>query len=153
MVRKNNFISKTRLWCFTQFDKMDWDYASMIGRKVKYIAYGLEKCPKTGRPHHQGFIYFRTQQRSIKNIAKSLGKCHVEPCQGSLCDNDYYCSKAGQLVEFGEKPAQGTRMDINDVMDAVKAGATELDLAEANPGLWCQYGRRFERYRDLLQPP
>ncbi len=148
---------RTRLWCFTNFHKMDLDYAALIGRRVKYIAYGEETCKPSaefpeGRPHHQGFIYFREATSSTKNVAKLLQKCHVGPCDGTLSDNEYYCSKQTELKEFGERPKQGTRMDITDLMNAVKDGMIEVDIAESNPALWCQYGRRLERYRMLLEP-
>lgn len=145
---------RTRLWCFSQFN-LDWDYQAMIDKgQARYIAYGPEICPKTKRPHHQGFIYFKCATASIKNVAKILGKCHVEGCKGTLLQNEDYCSKAtmGVLVEFGEPPKQGARMDIADMMDGVKKGVPELTLAEENPALWCQYGRRLEKYRKLLQP-
>lgn len=142
---------RTRLWRFTNYS-LDFDYKKLIGKKVKYIAYGNEVCPSTGRKHHQGFIYFKSAQRSVKSVAKLLGKCNVGPCDGSLRDNQDYCSKEGSLVEFGEKPKQGSRMDIADMMAGVKAGVTEVKLAEECPSLWCQYGKRLEHYRQLLQP-
>lgn len=151
-------VKRSRLWWFTNFAKLDGDYSSLIGRRVKYIAYGDENCKPSkefpdGRPHHQGFIYFRSATASLKQVGKLLwksGKCG--PCDGTLSDNEYYCSKQTKLKEFGERPKQGTRMDIADMMEAVKDGASELDIAESNPALWCQYGRRLERYRQLLQP-
>lgn len=144
-------VKRTRLWCFTNFD-LDFDYESIIGKKVKFVAFGKEKCPSTGRDHHQGYIYFRNQQRSLKFVSKLLGGCHVDPCSGSLKDNETYCSKETALTKFGDEPKSGTRMDIQDCMKAVKEGVSELKIAEDNPALWCQYGRRLERYRDLLQP-
>jgi len=134
---------------------MDMDYQALIDAgKARYIAYGKELCPKTKRPHHQGFIYFKYATASTKKVANLLMKCHVKDCDGSLRDNDDYCSKAtkGVLVEFGEKPKQGARMDIADMMEGVKKGISEQKLAEENPALWCQYGRRLERYRAILQP-
>lgn len=145
---------RTRLYCFTNFN-LEFKYQSIINDgKARYIAYGSETCPTTDRVHHQGFIYFANAQRSVKKVANLLGKCHVEPCRGSLKDNQDYCAKAtkGVLVEFGCAPKQGQRMNLDDMMAGVKAGVSEVKLAEENPALWCQYGRRLERYRAILQP-
>lgn len=143
---------KTRLWCFTNFAKLDLDYESLISDRVRYIAFGEEKCSSTGRTHHQGFIYFKNPQSSKKNVAKLLHNSHVEQCHGSLFDNETYCSKEGTLQTFGIKPSAGRRTDIIACMDAIKEGVSEVEIAESNPQLWCQYGRRFETYRALLQP-
>lgn len=143
---------KTRLWCFTNYD-LDFNYQELIDAdKCRYVAYGLETCPTTGRKHHQGFIWFKNPRGSIKGVANMLGKCHVEPARGRLQDNEKYCSKEGKLVEFGEKPTQGRRSDLAEMMEAVADGVSELDLAEQNPQLWCMYGKRLKEYRMLKQP-
>ncbi len=120
---------------------------------MKYVAYSKETCPSTGREHFQGFVYFRNAQQSVRNVSRCIAAgTHVEPCRGSLRDNAVYCSKAGQLIEYGEAPKQGARMDIEDMFTAVKAGTSELELAEGNNVLWSMYRRALERYRFLLQP-
>lgn len=143
---------KSRLWCGTNFDlDLDW-HAIFAKGDCKYIAYGDETCPTTNKSHQQFFVLFHNQRSSMKNVSKLFGNCHVEPCKGSLQQNERYCSKEGELVEFGERPAQGQRNDIEECMAMVKEGASELEIALAAPRLWCQYGRRFEDFRALLQP-
>lgn len=146
---------RTRHWTFTNFDELEFDYNSIM-EHFKYIAYGLETCPKTGRQHHQGFCVFKHVTASIKGVKKKfrMPKLHVEKMHHSIEENEDYCSKetAGTLVEFGKRNHQGCRTDNVSMMDGVKEGLTEVELAEANPALWCQYGRRWERYRELLEP-
>ncbi len=93
---KVGWPAKSRTFTFTTF-KLDLDYEAMIGDKVRYIAFGSETCPKTGRPPHQGWICFPNQRSTkpsgLKRIGASLGGAHVEPKLGSLDSKDEYCSK------------------------------------------------------------
>lgn len=69
----------------------------------KYIAYSKEVAPTTGTPHLQGYISFHNP-KSFKASCEMLPGCRLAVMQGSIAENDEYCSKAGQLVERGEKP-------------------------------------------------
>lgn len=54
--------AKVRCFTFTNFN-LEFDYEELIkDTQVGYIAYGEEVCPKTNRPHHQGWIYFHNQK-------------------------------------------------------------------------------------------
>lgn len=147
-----NINMKSRLWCGTNYN-LNFDYNEVYSQgDIRYLAYGDEICPTTKRPHHQFFVLFKTQRSSIKNVATLFGGVHVEPCKGSLSQNEVYCSKEGSYHEFGEKPKQGDRTDLHGCMAMVADGASELEIAQSAPRIWCQYGRRFEEYRALLQP-
>jgi len=79
---------KSRLWQFTNFN-LEFDYKNFYEKSsAEYIAYALETCPKTGREHHQGFVYFNGQRGSIKGVARDLGGCHVEMCKGNIDQNE-----------------------------------------------------------------
>lgn len=71
---------------------------------LQYIAWGLETCPKTGRPHFQTFAYAKMAQR-FSWWKKRYPKAHIEPMFGVFRDSEEYCSKEGQLEELGERPA------------------------------------------------
>lgn len=145
---------KTRLWCATIFD-LDFDFSELAdSEKLRYFAYAEEVCPSTLKKHFQFYCYFLNPVHSIKHVSNLLGGAHVEPCRGTLNDNESYCSKESDLIHWGDKPSQGRRTDIEAVMyDIFKTGVSELDIADDNPKLWCMYGRRFESYRDLIQQP
>ena len=76
--------------------------------QIRYIAYALETCPKTQKKHHQGFIYTHNNQthgkRNLQKLSKIIEASHVEPMRGKISENEYYCSKEGELIEIGEKP-------------------------------------------------
>lgn len=141
---------KTRLWCFTNFE-LDFDYDEYYNStSAEYIIFGTEVCPKTNRTHHQGFVYFSGARSSIKGVAKQLGKCHVEPCRGNLDQNCDYCEKDSNITEYGVKPKQGHRTDLDAVKDSILNGDLSVeDIVVENPCLFHQYGRTLNKLEDI----
>ncbi|AJP36331.1 replication-associated protein [Avon-Heathcote Estuary associated circular virus 1] len=150
---------KTRLWCGTQYD-LGFNFEKLVDDEIlTYVAWGDEVCPTTERKHKQFWCMFKSPRGSMKQVGKVFtswpnkgmqGK--VFPCSGSIKSNEEYCKKEGSYHKYGKEPEQGKRNDIIGCMKMVKEGAAELEIAETSPHLWCQYGRRFEEYRALLQP-
>jgi len=138
---------RSRRWVFTNYN-LDLVYDDIVG--LRYAAYGVERAPTTGRIHHQGWIYFQ-ERVSMKQAARRLG-CTVKKMKGTDDDNMSYCSKDGPLKEFGTKPAQGRRVDLEEYLNLVRNGEAEEKLSEVAPAMWAQYGRRGEYLRKLLQP-
>ncbi len=141
---------KSRLWCFTNF-RLDFDYAKLIEAcKVKYIKFGWENCPKTGKTHHQGMLWLKTQSGSVKNMMQMMGGAHVEMCRGSWAANDKYCTKDKNVVEYGEAPEQGARGDIKENIDAIMKGEkTAEDFCLSDPSHYHQYGRTLHKAEDI----
>ncbi len=146
-------VFKTRLWCGTSYN-MDFDWETWFNNTetVRYIGVGQEKTKK-GLDHWQFFLYFENPRGSKQRTAKFIDPgCHVEPCRGTLAQNETYCSKEGKFKHFGTKPAQGERTDLADIMEDIKLGVSELEIAERAPRKWLMYRRGFEAYRTLCQP-
>lgn len=141
---------KFRLFCFTDFvcDGTFWE-AFYGNNKVVWLKYGNEYT-KEDKHHFQGVVYFKSP-RTLRSVIKLLKPRHVEICKGSADDNDNYVSKDGDVIEFGTKPSQGQRNDLENIKKKIDAGASSKELADENFGLWCQYGRRFEEYRALIE--
>ena len=139
-----------RLWCGTNYN-LDFDWQNYIDTtSAQFVAWGDETCPTTGRKHQQFWVYFRNQRDSKTKVAKELGKCHVEPCRGSLADNESYCSKEGSYHELGEKPAQGKRSDLEDLKDQILSGEKSVDdITCESPMMFHQYGRTLSRIEDI----
>lgn len=92
-----------RDWCFTDFDTVtELDFEK---DKIRYICYGVERCPDTDREHFQGFVIFNRTCR-IPKCKQWLGGrngCHVEPRRGTRQDARDYCRKGdGRFYEWGE---------------------------------------------------
>lgn len=148
---------KTRTWTFTNY-KMDEDYDRIFaGGDIKYLAWGLETCPSTGNEHHQGYIVFKNQRSTGAGSRKKIstlfqGKPHVEPMRGSLQQNTTYCSKQNALNEWGNRPAQGNRADLDSVVQRLRNQETTAeDICLDDPVYYHMYGRTLERAEDILQ--
>lgn len=143
--------TRSRLWCFTNFD-LEFNYEGLLTEtSAEYIMYGVEVCPKTQKVHHQGLVYFSNQRGSIKGVASDLGKCHVEACQGSLDQNRDYCGKeGGEIVEYGSRPSQGKRMDLDEVKTLIQEGKLSADdICENTPSVYHMYGRTICKLEDI----
>lgn len=100
-------MSKNRNFCFTwnNYDETSAaTLASLVTNLVlKYCAYAEETAPTTGTKHLQGFVSFHVPKTLAQARLKLVG-CHVETMNGSIAQNEDYCSKVGHLIEHGEKP-------------------------------------------------
>ena len=144
---------KARLFTFTNFD-LTVDYGSLVTRKqAEFIAIGPETCKTTGRKHHQGYIYFvnakSTSKKSLGNIGSMLGDAHMEPMLGSLHQNEGYCSKESSLQKWGNEPKQGTRSDLNSMVDRIRGGERVDDIVMEDPGFFHEFGRTLQKIEDV----
>lgn len=76
---------------------------SIDTNKCTYYIYGKETCPKTNKPHLQGFIILKRRDYSINTIKKTIGdpECHIEKCYKSKIANVNYCKKENNFIEWG----------------------------------------------------
>lgn len=93
-------MSRHRHFCFTHNNYENTYQEDNI--ECRYIAYSKE-VSASGTPHLQGFVSF-VSAKTKKAAIKVLTGCHVEVMLGSYDENTAYCSKAGELIERGEKP-------------------------------------------------
>jgi hypothetical protein len=127
---------------------------------MKYLCYAPEECPDTKKAHWQGFVVWaKGHDCCISACAKRLGKIHVEPTVGSVDENIIYCkgpyvkgAKSKPLnpdfVEFGAKPAQGARVDLDSLKDSIMKGQSVREIAVENPSAFHQYGRTLQYLED-----
>jgi len=138
---------QARLVCFTDYRITDY---TELPDGVSFIAWALETCPTTGRPHFQAYAY--GQKMSRKAWANKFGKSHTKFCDGSLQQNEIYCSKQGKLKKLGVEPmGSGHRRDleqIKELCDTLPAGQNVMDLAtDVDSFAVCiQYKRGLEAY-------
>lgn len=143
-------MSRSRNYCFTDYQDLDasiiWDNYS---DKLRYIVIGNEICPKTGRPHGQGFIQFHKPQRRTA-VAKILGKCAFFACKGSALQNVKYCTKDGKYQEFGEAVLQGQRTDLMKIKDEIDNGASLEKLYSDHFETVCRYRNGIKEYKKII---
>lgn len=135
---------------------VDCDYRELMREgHIRWLAYG-DEMTKTGKPHHQLFMYLRGNvtwgPRKLNQMGNWFGPihCRVEPMWGSVDENDYYCSKENALVEFGKKPAPGFRGDLDETKEKLMKGDITVDqVAVENPHMFHQYGRTLSAIEDI----
>lgn len=89
---------------------------------------------KNNTPHIQGYVMFKNQVR-FDSIKSQLPKAHIEACKGSADDNIKYCTKGGKFEEFGDRPRQGKRNDIDIVRDICKEAQPMRKICEVATSL------------------
>jgi len=94
-------MSRHRNFIFTHNNYVDTVLVDTL--PCKYIAYSKEIAPTTATPHLQGFVSF-SNPKTVASVRGLLPGCHVEVMHGSISQNEDYCSKAGDLIERGQKP-------------------------------------------------
>jgi hypothetical protein len=147
---------KVRWFVFTDFE-MTVSFQDMVeDGDVVFVAVGKEMCPKTQRKHNQGFFYLKDTHahgdRARKNLSLKLfqnNKTWMRPVLGSMEQNERYCKKEGFYTEYGEKPAQGTRTDLQILANQVVQGLDPEDVYVENIMNLHLYSRSFDRLRNI----
>lgn len=137
-------MSRSRGWCFTINNYTDEDYqnAKELCNYGDYGIIGIE-CGKEGTPHLQGYVY--DKKRIYFNIIKEmLPRAHLEQARGSPKQNIEYCSKENNFTEYGEKPQQRKRDDIEEFRDAIFANYTTRELLMEFPMEMAKYNKFYE---------
>jgi Putative viral replication protein./RNA helicase. len=99
----------SRGWCFTDYSLNE---DALQACESRYLIYGRELCPKTGRTHLQGFVYFdNVIARKTVQERLNVGKCHCKPMYSTPDACIAYCKKDGESWEQGDRPAQGKKCD------------------------------------------
>lgn len=141
-------------WQFTDFKDLT---LTSLPVSAKYICGQVEICPKTKRKHLQGFL--RLKRTRPFSFVKKLRQAHWTPVTVTPAKARNYCKKSdtsveGTFVEFGEPPktGQGKRNDLVAFKDAIKEGATDLELAEEHTSTFLKYPKAANRLRSLFTP-
>jgi len=138
--------TRSRAFCFT-WNNYPSTYAAHLDslEAVYYIA-GKETAPTTNTPHIQGYVYWRNAKTLVSARAKLPG-CHVVIARGTPDENQEYCSKGGDYVEFGVKPKSKAELGRDESdrwarsWDAAKSG----DLENIDPDIRIRYYSGLKR--------
>lgn len=138
---------RSRGFCFTinNYTDKDIDDCMALG---DYCIIGKE-IGEEGTPHLQGFCYFK-QKCSFKKIKSLIPRAHIEKQKGTLAQAIEYCMKDEMYEEYGTRPRQGRRTDLDIIKYDIKKGVSEKTIANNYFSQWCQYRRAFREYRELV---
>lgn len=166
-----------RGWCFTLFNYGAWGKANrdeppiQLGRAMSYLVYGKEVCPKTKRPHLQGYVQFTNDQdlASAKRAFEPL-KPRLSVQRGKAHEAADYCLKPEPAAkedektglrdptrrkywaEFGVldlsltgyKKSQGMRTELLEAKAAAEAGASESKMLAEHPVVMARFPKYIE---------
>ncbi len=143
-----------RYWVFTDFSPKHW---LQMPDGVTYLTWQLEKCPDTGRLHHQGYLELKRGHGMTWVKKKIGGSPHVEPRAGSQLQAKAYCHKEETRVDgpwqLGKlSKGQGSRSDIIDFKDAIKDGKRKRELIDTMPCMLARYPRFYDLVREQTRP-
>lgn len=126
-------MSKSRAYCFTINNPVESDYINVrsLFEDSKYGIYGKE-TGEEGTFHLQGYVYFENA-RHFKKVKEYIPRAHIEVAKGSPEQNVTYCSKQGDIVEYGDRPVQGRRNDISEAYKVVKETSKMKAVVETMP--------------------
>lgn len=141
-------MSRSKNYCFTINNYNFSDMESLFDNDATYLIFGFEKG-ENGTPHIQGYMHFPTQ-RQLKSMKKINERAHWEVCRGSIKSNIDYCSKDGEVYEFGEPPSQGKRTDLEEIRECIEKKTPYFEIAQTYFSQWCQYRHAFREYEKLL---
>lgn len=160
--RNAGSTAKTRSYCFTLNNPsqalQDAPEQLMEGTPhVRYAIWQLEH-PEGGTLHFQGYMELDAPCRIVGLTKHKLSGAHLEPRKGSPDAARDYCRKEESRVEgpweFGnwESGGQGSRNDLKECCDAIKRGASTLEIATDFPTQLVKYHRGLQVYRDIISP-
>jgi len=124
-------------------------------KALSIFSYGCigKEVGESGTPHLQGYLQLKKQSRIAsvtKAIKDAVGKApHTEPAKGNHAQNLEYCSKDGDVEEWGEPRTQGKRMDLESAYKDARSDMRMIDVADRNKSAFIRYHRGIERVRQL----
>lgn len=135
--------TRSRGWHFTNY-VLEFTYETL---ECDYIIVGDEICPKTGRPHHQGYMYSKARPTRKTIRAMLPPGTHVESAKGSPQQGYAYCTKEKILYERGDRPMMGKRNDIVKVREILKeTGSMREVVRNVNSYQACRMGELILKY-------
>lgn len=141
-------------WCFTFYYESEEEFKLILAfEKFKYVIFGEEVCPTTGRNHLQGYFeLFKKQGKKtllidICNYNVSLKDISLQPRKGSQEQAVNYCKKDGKVHEKGKAARPGSRTDLDFVRtDALNNGMRQVTRTANAQGI--RVSEKFLTYNE-----
>jgi len=147
--------TRSRGWCFTVQSWSEESCADVMSlyeedSNCTYLIVGFEIAPRTDKKHLQCYIYY-TNAISFSQMKKNLYGVHIEPQKSELNVKAYvYCMEGHDCCEFGERPRQGHRTDLEVIkFDLLDKKKSIKDISVEYFSQWCQYRRAFDEFQRI----
>jgi len=124
----------SRDYCFTAWREPE------VGNftTVKYMIYGKEICPNTGKIHYQGYVIFNRTARfpKAKEWIGAGDETHIEIRNGSRDQAREYCMKDNDYQEIGIY----NKLELKNIL------LLDINVIKENyPDIFCRYYRGLEK--------
>jgi len=118
----------TQRWVFTVNNYTDDDVAAVAALEPlsKWLIYGKE-VGEGNTPHLQGAVVL-AKPKTLASLKKLLPRAHLEKMRGTPAESRAYCSKDGDVSEWGTCPVDKTEQRT---LREVAADAFAMDVGEA----------------------
>ena len=120
---------------------------------VTYLIIGHEHAPKSGKKHLQCYVYFRnpkTLNAAMSIIHEFAPNCHVERQSAKKNVMAYcYCMEERDYIEWGERPRQGHRTDLDVIKHDLLSGHSMEQVSLEYFSQWVQYRRSFDEFQRI----
>lgn len=157
-------MSRSRNIMFTVFIQEEDDLRLLdpsLWNHCSFAVWQLEQCPETARLHYQGYAEFNQPMTHVAlHQMDGLETAHFEARRGTAKQAKAYCTKRDTHVDGpwywpseDAMSAQGSRSDLIAVRDAIRAGATDLEIANEHFADFIRYNRGIRAYRQLCAAP
>lgn len=109
--------SQHKNWCFTLNNYTEDEVAQCESWLTEFCSYALfgKEVGANGTPHLQGYFQLLHKRRLATFKSQFSTRAHLEAARGSAQNNKVYCSKSGDVWEWGEcpgKPPKRTRDEL-----------------------------------------
>lgn len=147
-------VIRARSCCFTyhdwRLDQADQRFMRYAQECARYMVFGYEVCPETGREHLQGYVAWENP-RSLQKFQQDIGlkRFHFEITRGNPLQASDYCKKDGKFWEFGTLPQQGERTDWQKAVNDLNNGSDIISVVSEQPQLLPAI-RSLEKYKSLI---
>lgn len=120
---------------------------------LSYLAFSEEIGVEKGTPHLQGCCQTPTRVR-LKQAIRCLANHRIKviPKRGDWIEAIEYCQKDNNqtFVEFGERPKQGRRIDLEDARDLLNTGVPLSLVAQELPmSTWCHAYKALSEFDQI----
>lgn len=145
------------------------DYDFEVHRTfIQYLKFGCETCPRTGKPHYQGYCVSTKKMKytTMRNVLKSFfhgSSVWIKGMRASLEKNDAYVEKEGCVHTFGERPqldgdvqqrrAKGGSQRIEVFAKTIASGVPLHQAALADPYTFLQYSGGSAKLAAMVPRP
>jgi len=142
-------------WCFTLNNWTQDEYNEICSRLSETMAVSLryavvaKETGEEGTPHLQG--YFSGSKKYTFKQAKALisDRAHLEAAKAGDRENQTYCTKEGDYVEFGTPKGKGGRSDLDRLCRAIKDGKSMSQVADLSPADYVRNYKGLANYASL----